>query len=238
MCGDEIGGWCVLYRLIQVGAFATPFLLGGIFWFGLWPQVKAKQADVALKYLTAYDELALEAHSGERQKWPHKARSFFRRFWTLQHSEFGMFRFGLLAADTYAFWVLCRVREIQADTKVYGWTYKEGWRNTAERFSQTDFQKFMKVLMIGLSLIEARSKRYECEDSCRRQRRRDQDLDHAIRNLLREIGPKRPWSLRRNMTHLDEIFLLHRSLPHGYGSSVDKLDRERVGASLDGLDVT
>lgn len=118
--------------------------------FALWPQLKLKRADIALKHGELFAALIEEAYSDGKKSWktsPDSAHSFYERFWALQQNQFSLWRQGLLADDTLVYWLSRRVSGLmQADT-FYGKTAAHGWHDIRKMFEGTDFGAFMGALI-------------------------------------------------------------------------------------------
>jgi hypothetical protein len=146
-----------LTLLFPLSGLATALLsLAGLV-FGLWPQLKLKRADIAVKHGEEYAALIKEAYYEGKGKWsapvparaftPDDVRSFFERFWALQQSQFSFWRQGLLADDTLVYWLTRRLADLDNRDTFFGKTSHEGWDAVYGVFACTDFGAFMGALI-------------------------------------------------------------------------------------------
>ena len=74
-------------------------------------------------------------------------KRFYERFWAQQHTQFTLWRRGLLQTSTFHFWLTRRLRGLAGSEIYAGLTPGEGWNQVAETVRETDFGDFMKHLV-------------------------------------------------------------------------------------------
>ena len=132
---------CVALFKAGIAALATVvvFLLAAV------PQMKIKRAELSVDLQKRFHEFAGDYRALNGAADTRKSLCFFLKFWGLQQLEFALWRYGMLANDTYAHWVIRRLISFRMvnPERYYGLSPKEGWGQVKSEFVRTDFEVFV-----------------------------------------------------------------------------------------------
>ena len=127
--------------------------------FGLRMQRRLKRADVSLEYQRRYDQLVYIDRLKIEKRWNSAgknatrqsfvkgdAEAYYRRFWTLQHYEYTLWRAGFLPTDTFVYWATRRKEEIDANEALASVSYVKELDRAVKGYQGTDFSEFLRML--------------------------------------------------------------------------------------------